>query len=116
MSSSGYGIPTSVNWVATFYTNESLYALDECCPSPYVHRIGLESCVVWCELTDDYLDQLKSKESIDTKISTCMDQASAGRETHTVRYKTSSAAMHGVYPPGVKGLFLASLVILALCQ
>ncbi|EGY14414.1 hypothetical protein VD0002_g2744 [Verticillium dahliae] len=113
------GVPSGVKWVSAVYTNETLYALHKCCPSSYIHRSGLNSCVIWCELLDEWLDEFKdeSKGSYFRNISRCMDNELGDENYSGLTADTRSAAMPRVHSTGAKGLLLAALVVaVAACQ
>ncbi|CRK36231.1 hypothetical protein HYQ45_010214 [Verticillium longisporum] len=112
------GVPSGVKWVSAVYTNETLYALHKCCPSSFIHRSGLNSCVVWCELLDR-LEEFKdeSKGSYFRNISRCMDKELGDVDYYGLTADTRSAATPRVHSAGVKGLLLAALVVaVAACQ
>ncbi|KAH7362709.1 hypothetical protein B0T11DRAFT_86883 [Plectosphaerella cucumerina] len=111
------GVPEGVYAVLIPNTgNGSIAAMESCCGSSEVHRAGDGNCTLWCELPDDFVEDIKDpvdEGSLSVAVDKCLERG-APDERFVITGVQLGAGTAEV--PSVKGIMALALGVLAAAQ
>ncbi|KAM0331524.1 hypothetical protein ACHAQA_003201 [Verticillium albo-atrum] len=114
------GAPEGTKFISVLYSNETLYAMNECCMPQTVHRAGLNGCVLWCEATEELIEAAEKAEpaagtpggAVIRYMSECMEREFPEAEAYALTVDT--LAISPAHPPSLRSVVLAVIIALAM--